>query len=152
MPIHMRIQLRQRPLHAVADFVPPQESPRVCAPRYIPQVITMTFGLYRRATSSSPSLLRAADRYAYNGCGSTAYCYLFYLRDEQILIHIENSCRSSACLVRIAGPCPAVPFQLVPAQLGLSPAGPYQLWCTSLRITTETRPAHNTLHHDNLSF
>jgi hypothetical protein len=24
-------------------------------------------------------VLRAADRYAYTGCGSTAYCYLFYL-------------------------------------------------------------------------
>jgi hypothetical protein len=53
----------------------------------------------------------------------------------------KKSFRSSTCLVRITGPCPAEPFQLVPAQLGLSPAGSYQLWCTSLRITTETRPA-----------
>src|SRR5271154_215518 len=90
-------------------------------------------------------LLRAADRYAYTGCGSTAYCYLFYLGDEQILIDIRKPCRTSACLVRIAGPCPAEPVQLVPAQLGLSPAGPYQVWCTSLRITTETRPARNRL-------
>src|SRR5271154_3152416 len=89
-------------------------------------------------------VLRAADRYAYTGCGSTAYCYLFYLGDEQILIDIRKPCRTSACLVRIAGPCPAEPFQLVPAQLGLSPAGPYQLWCTSLRIATETRPTRNT--------
>ena len=89
-------------------------------------------------------VLRAADRYAYTGCGSTAYCYLFYLGDEQILIDIRKPCRSSACLVRIAGPCPAEPFQLVPAQLGLSPAGPYQLWCTSLRIATETRPTRNS--------
>jgi len=29
----------------------------------------------------------------------------------------RKSCRSRTCLVRIAGPCPAVPFQLVPAQL-----------------------------------
>src|SRR5277367_5147492 len=65
-------------------------------------------------------MLRAADRYAYTGCGSTAYCYLFYLGDEQILIHIRKPCRTSACLVRIAGPCPAVPFQLVPVQLSLS--------------------------------
>src|SRR5271155_2054350 len=65
-------------------------------------------------------MLRAADRYAYTGCGSTAYCYLFYLGDEQILIHIRKPCRTSACLVRIAGPCPAVPFQLVPVQLCLS--------------------------------
>src|SRR5271155_3556691 len=86
-------------------------------------------------------MLRAADRYAYTSCGSTAYCYLFYLGDEQILVDIRKSCRSSACLVRIAGPCPAEPVQLVPAQLGLSPAGSYQLWCTSLRIATETRPA-----------
>ena len=62
---------------------------------------------------------------------------------EALLITI--SCRSSACLVRIAGPCRAEPFQLVPAQLGLSPAGPYQLWCTSLRTTTETRLVRNTL-------
>src|ERR1700740_618901 len=65
------------------------------------------------------------------------------LGNEQILIHIRKPCRSSACLVRIAGPCPAVPVQLAPAQLGLSPAGPYQLWCTSLRIVTEMRPTRN---------
>ena len=64
--------------------------------------------------------------------------------DEQILIHKRKPCRSRTCLVRIAGPCPAVPVQLVPAQLGLSPAGPYQLWCTSLRIATDTRPTRNT--------
>ena len=40
--------------------------------------------------------------------------------DEQILIHKGKPCRSRTCLVRIAGPCPAVPVQLVPAQLGLS--------------------------------
>src|SRR5947208_12550808 len=64
--------------------------------------------------------------------------------DEQILIHKRKPCRSRTCLVRIAGPCPAVPVQLVPAQLSLSPAGPYQLWCTSLRIATDTRPTRNT--------
>jgi len=37
--------------------------------------------------------------------------------DGQIHIHIGKPCRSSACLVRIAGPCLAVPFQLVPVQL-----------------------------------
>ena len=57
-------------------------------------------------------VLRAADRYAYISCGSTAYCYLFYLGDEKILIHIRKPCWSSACLVRIAGPFSAVPFQL----------------------------------------
>ena len=67
--------------------------------------------------------------------------------DEQILIHIRKPCRSRTYLVRIAGPCPAVPVQLVPAQLGLSPAGPYQLWCTSLRIATDTRPTRNTCEH-----
>ena len=41
-------------------------------------------------------MLRAADRYAYTGSGSTAYCYLFYLGNEQILIHIGKCCRSSA--------------------------------------------------------
>src|SRR2546423_13190997 len=66
--------------------------------------------------------------------------------DEQILMHKRKPCRSRTCLVRIAGPCPAVPVQLVPAQLGLSPAGPYQLWCTSLRIATDTRPTRNTSH------
>ena len=35
------LQLRQRPLHSVADFVPPQESPRLCAPRYIPHANEM---------------------------------------------------------------------------------------------------------------
>src|SRR5437763_14817812 len=64
--------------------------------------------------------------------------------DEQILIHKRKPCRSKTCLVRIAGPCPAVPVQLVPAQLGLSPAAPYQLWCTSLLIATDTRPTRNT--------
>ena len=56
----------------------------------------------------------------------------------------KKPCRSRACLVRIAGPCPAVSVQLVPAQLGLSPAGPYQLWCTTLRIATDTRRTRNT--------
>jgi hypothetical protein len=65
--------------------------------------------------------------------------------NELILTDIGKLCRSSACLVRITGPCPAEPFQLVPAQLGLSPAGSYQLWCTSLRITTETRPVRNNI-------
>src|ERR1700722_20099618 len=78
-------------------------------------------------THAPSMMLRAANRYAYTGCGSTAYCYLFYLGDELILIHIRNPFRSSASLVRIAGPCPAEPFQLVPAHLGLSPAGSFQL-------------------------
>src|SRR2546423_12246794 len=72
--------------------------------------------------------------------------------DEQILMHKRKPCRSRTCLVRIAGPCPAVPFQLVPAQLGLSPAGPYQLWCTTLRIATETRPTRNKLDRDRHSW
>ena len=50
-----------------------------------------------------------------------------YLGNELILIDIKKPFRSSACLVRLAGPCPAEPFQLVPAQLGLSSAGLYQL-------------------------
>jgi hypothetical protein len=50
----------------------------------------------RVKTQEKYLLLRAADRYAYTGCGSTAYCYLFYLGDEQILIHIAKCCRSSA--------------------------------------------------------
>src|SRR5947207_6211210 len=54
--------------------------------------------------------------------------------DEQILIHKRKPCRSRTCLVRIAGLCPALPVQLVPAQLE----------CTSLRIATETRPTRNT--------
>ena len=45
-------------------------------------------------------LLRAADRYAYTGCGSTAYYYLFYLGSELILIDIRKPFRSSTCLVR----------------------------------------------------
>jgi hypothetical protein len=47
--------------------------------------------------------------------------------------------------MRIAGPCPAEPFQLVLAHLGLSPAGSFQLWYTNLRIATEARPTRNTL-------
>src|ERR1700722_11575979 len=92
---------------------------------------------------ANTDVLRAADRYAYTGCGSTAYGYLFYLGDELILIHIRNPFRSSAGLVRIAGPCPAEPFQLVPAHLGLSPAGSFQLWYTNLRIATEAQPTRN---------
>jgi hypothetical protein len=34
--LRMRIQPRQ-PLHSIAEFVPPQETPRVCAPRYTPE-------------------------------------------------------------------------------------------------------------------
>src|SRR4051794_40972453 len=88
-------------------------------------------------------MLCTADRYAYTGCGSTACCLSILLGDEQIPIHKRKPCRSRTCLLRIAGPCPAVPAQLVPAQLGLSPAGPYQLWYTSLRIATDTRPTRN---------
>ena len=54
-----------------------------------------------------------------------------------------NSWSLSSCACPYA--CPAVPVQLVPAQLGLSPAGPYQLWCTSLRIATDTRPTRNIM-------
>src|SRR5271154_6358817 len=72
------------------------------------------------------------------------FCYLFYLGDEQILIHIGKSCRSSACLVRIAGPCPAVPFQLCLSSWFLSscafpagscPAVPFQLVPVQLCLT-----------------
>src|SRR5436305_14137447 len=59
-------------------------------------------------------------------------------------LSVENLCRANSwSLSSCACPCPAVPVQLVPAQLGLSPAGPYQLECTSLRIATETRPTRN---------
>src|SRR5271156_861369 len=66
-----------------------------------------------------------------------------YLGNELGLIDIRKPFRSRTCLVRIADPCPAVPAQLVPARLGLSPAGSYQLWCTNLRIATDTRPSRN---------
>src|SRR5271155_2161265 len=82
----------------------------------------------RTSKCQAYTLLHAADRYAYTGCGSTAYFLSFYLRDEQILIDIRKPCRTSARLVRITG---------------LSPAGPYQLWCSSLRIATNTRPTRN---------
>src|SRR5436190_16220024 len=93
---------------------------------------------------SMPSiLLRAADRYAYTGCGSTAYCYLFYwgranTYTQKKILSVENLSRAnswslSSCACP-AGSCPAVPVQLVPAQLE----------CTSLRIATETRPTRNT--------
>ena len=39
--------------------------------RALPQLLLVTFIRKSR-------VLRAADRYAYTGCGSTAYCYLFY--------------------------------------------------------------------------
>jgi hypothetical protein len=83
----------------------------------------------------------------------------FYLRDEQMLIDIRKPFRSSTCLARyswslsscafLASPCLAVPFQLLPAQLSLSPAAscPAEVCemyeCTSLRIATETRPTRN---------
>src|SRR5436305_2853300 len=95
-------------------------------------------------------MLRAADRYAYTDCGSTAYSYLFYwgranTYTQKKTLSVENLSRANSwSLSSCACPCPAVPVQLVPAQLGLSPAGPYQLECTSLRIATETRPTRNT--------
>jgi hypothetical protein len=62
--------------------------------------------------------------------------------DGQIHIHIGKSCRSRTCLVRIAGPCPAVPFQLVPVQLGRTNVQAYER--TSPQIATEARPIrHN---------
>src|SRR5438477_7721153 len=73
-------------------------------------------------------LLRAADRYAYTGCGSTACCYLFYWGRANTYTHketlsVENLSRANSwSLSSCACPCPAVPVpvQLVPAQLGLS--------------------------------
>jgi hypothetical protein len=89
-------------------------------------------------------VLRAANRYACPGCGSTA-CSLFYLGSELILIDIRNLVGRVPVSYDIAGPCSAEPLQLVPTQLSLSLAGPYQLRCTSLRIATETRPVRNTM-------
>src|SRR5271170_8519610 len=76
------------------------------------------------------------------GCGSTAYS-LFYLGSKLILADISNPVGRVSISYDIAGPCPAEPLQLVPAQLSLSPAGPYQMRCTSLRIATEMRPVRN---------
>jgi hypothetical protein len=68
--------------------------------------------------------------------------YLFYLGSELIIYRHKKTLSverlSRACLVQIAGPCPAEPFQLVPAQLGLTPAG--------VRAT-ETRPVRNNREH-----
>jgi len=64
--------------------------------------------------------------------------------DEQIHIHIGKPCRSSACLVRIAGPCPAVPFQLVPVQPMHTNVRAYE--CTSMRIATEARAYSQQIH------
>src|SRR5271155_1405210 len=51
--------------------------------------------------SWSRSVLRAADRYAYTGCGSTAYCYLFYLGSANTYTHrkilsVENLSRTNS--------------------------------------------------------
>ena len=61
-------------------------------------------------------LLRAADRYAYTGCGSTAYCYLFYwgranTYTQKKTLSVENLSRAnswslSSCACP-AGSCPA---------------------------------------------
>src|SRR2546421_3636794 len=84
----------------------------------------------------SSSLLRAADRYAYTGCGSTAYCYLIYWGRANTYTHkktLSVECLSRANSWSLSGcacPCPAVPVQLVPTQLSLSswpiPAGVYE--------------------------
>jgi hypothetical protein len=66
------------------------------------------------------------------------------LGSELILIDIRNPVGQVPVSYEIAGPCQAEPLQLVPTLLGLSPAGPYQLRCTSLGIATETRPVPNT--------
>jgi hypothetical protein len=51
-----------------------------------------------------------------------------YLGNELILIDIRKPIFGRVPVSgNIAGPCPAEPFQLVPAQLGLSSAGLYQL-------------------------
>jgi len=59
--------------------------------------------------------------------------YPFYLGSELILIDIRKPFQSSPVSCDIAGPYPAVPFQLAPTQLRY----------TNLRIVTETRPVHN---------
>jgi hypothetical protein len=99
-PIKTRARTRYQP------FNPNGSLPRMPSSNFLQQPSSPSLSTLNNVLMH-PLLLRAADRYAYTGCGSTAYCYLFYLRDEQILIHIEKSCRSSACLVRITGPCSA---------------------------------------------
>src|SRR5207248_4877813 len=64
-------------------------------------------------------VLRAADRYAYTDCGSTAYCYLFYWGRANTYTHkktlsVENLSRAnswslSSCACP-AGSCPAGSF------------------------------------------
>src|SRR5436305_6009760 len=46
-------------------------------------------------------VLRAADRYAYTGCGSTAYCYLFYwgranTYTQKKTLSVENLSRANS--------------------------------------------------------
>jgi hypothetical protein len=43
-----------------------------------------------KASARSLTVLRAADRYAYTGCASTAYCYLFYLGTSKYIYTQEN--------------------------------------------------------------
>ena len=74
-------------------------------------------------------LLRVVDRYAYTGCESTAYSYLFYLRDEQILIDIRKPCRSRTCPARYSW--------------SLSSGGIQMYERTNLLVATETRPIRN---------
>jgi hypothetical protein len=61
----------------------------------------------REANAVRPwsSVLCAAHMFAYSGCGSCLFA--IYLGNELILIDIRKPFRSSACLVRLAGPCPA---------------------------------------------
>src|SRR5947208_12550807 len=69
-----------------------------------------------RRCSDALGLLRAADRYAYTDCGSTAYCYLFYwgranTYTQKKTLSVENLSRAnswslSSCACP-AGSCPA---------------------------------------------
>ena len=73
-------------------------------------------GLSKRdAKNGTLVVLRAAHRYAYSGCGSTAYSYLPRKRADT---YRHKKTLSVECLSRaISWSLPAEPFQLVPAQL-----------------------------------
>ena len=85
-------------------------------------------------------MLRAADRYAYTGFGSTAYSYLFYLGESKYLWTWENAVGREPVSCDTPGPCPAEVYKCTNVRM-------YER--TNLRIATDTRPTHNGARGDD---
>src|SRR5271155_1821817 len=107
----------------------------------------------KHLSSKSPSnLLRAADRYAYTGCGSTAYSVgtVYGGRGHLYTPGVCPGLLATPCIASLATPRRLAGDHLMPHRRSpyASPATPCRFiddaLLALLGLTTETRPTHNT--------